>query len=54
MEEKRLYKLTRIEGEYAYLCDERGEELFVSLMLLPPDADIGSTLACDYSGFELV
>lgn len=54
MEERKLYKLTRVEGEYAYLRDEKGEELFVSLMLLPPDADIGSTLAYDYSGFEPV
>ncbi len=54
MEERKLYKLTRVEGEYAYLLDEKGEELFVSLMLLPPNADVGSTLAYDYSGFELI
>lgn len=54
MEKRKLYKLTRVEGEYAYLLDEEGEELFISLMLLPPDADISSSLAYDYSGFELV
>ncbi len=54
MEEKRIYKLTRVEGEYAYLCDEGGEELFIALMLLPLGADIGSTLEYTPSGFELI
>lgn len=53
MEEKRIYKLTRIEGEYAYLCDTDGEELFISMMLLPFGADIGSTLSYTPLGFEL-
>ena len=53
MEEKRLYKLTRIEGEYAYLSDSLGEELFISMMLLPEGADIGSALSYTPTGFEL-
>ncbi len=39
--EKRIYRVKRIDGEYAYLSDERtGEELFIALALLPPSADI--------------
>ena len=45
------YKVTRIEGDYAYLCRESdGEELFITMALLPPGVDIGSRLL--YSNFE--
>lgn len=49
--EKRIFTLTRIEGEYAYLAEQSGgEELFIALALLPPGADVGSTL--EYENFE--
>ena len=44
MEEK-IYKITRIEGEYAYLTPEDAQdELFIALALLPFGVDIGSRL----------
>ena len=50
MEEK-IYKVTKIEGEYAYLApDEGGEELFIAMALLPLGADIGTRLK--YANFE--
>ena len=38
------YILDRIEGEYAYIQDENGEELFIAMYLLPPNTDVGSKL----------
>lgn len=48
--EPKYYTLTKIEGEYAYLADEGGEELFIALALLPTGADIGTKLK--YENFE--
>jgi hypothetical protein len=46
-----LFKITRIEGEYAYLAPVMGgEEIFIALALLPLGADIGQLLA--YENFE--
>ena len=43
--EAQTYILDRIEGDYAYLRDtETGEEIFIAMALLPPEADVGSTL----------
>ena len=44
------YTVSRIEGEYAYLKDDVGEELFIAMALLPFGTDIGTTLI--YSNFE--
>ena len=50
MEEK-VYILTKIEGEYAYLTPEEGVgELFIAMALLPVGADIGARLS--YSNLE--
>ena len=50
---KDTYKLTRIEGEYAYLQSEQsGEELFIAMALLPDGADMGSRF--EHNGYELV
>ena len=49
--DKRLFTLTKIEGEYAYLKDNQtGEELFIALALLPQGSDEGSLL--EYENFE--
>ncbi len=51
--ERRLYKIDKIEGEYAYLqnVENSGEEpLFIAMALLPLGSDIG-TLLC-YENFE--
>ena len=48
---KRIFTITKIEGDYAYLSStEDGEELFIALALLPIGADLGSTL--EYENFE--
>ena len=49
MEEK-IYTLVRIDGEYAYIRDDNGEELFIAMALLPMGSDIGSRLV--YANFE--
>ena len=49
--EKRIFTVTKIEGEYAYLRENGGsEELFIALALLPLGADVGSLL--EYENFE--
>ena len=41
--EPKDYKVTKIEGEYAYLTDiKTGEEMFIALALLPFGTDLGS------------
>ena len=52
--ETKDYVLTKIEGEYATLKDEAGEELFIALALLPPNVDIGSRLRYDFPEFLLL
>ena len=52
-DEVKVYTLTEIEGEYAYLTDEKsGEKLFIAMMLLPLGADIGSRLKYENFAFE--
>lgn len=46
-----VFRITRIEGEYAYLTPESGgEEIFIALALLPLGVDIGQMLS--YENFE--
>lgn len=43
--EERIYKVCKIEGEYAILIDEKsGDDLFIALALLPEGTDLGSRL----------
>jgi len=43
--EPRDYKIIKIEGEYATLCDEKtGEELFIAMALWPLGVDVGTRL----------
>ncbi len=56
MEEKQ-YLVTRIEGEYAYLCDLANpaeEELFVALYLLPLGTDVGTKLSYVFPEYRIV
>ncbi len=49
------YTLSRIEGEYAYLKDtESGNEIFIALALLPPNATIGSRIHCEMFCYTLM
>ena len=52
--ETKIYKIKRIEGEYAYLEDENGEELFIAMALLPMGADEGMKLKYELLEFSLV
>lgn len=51
---EKLYKVTRIEGEYAYLSDSDGEELFIAMALLPEGVDVGTQLLCRNFEFEIL
>ena len=42
--ETKDYTVIRIEGEYATLKDDNGEELFIAMALLPMGTDIGTRL----------
>ena len=52
---EKYYTVTKIEGEYAYLCEEgTSEELFIAMALLPLGADIGSRLLYENFSFTIV
>ncbi len=42
--EPKNYLVKKIEGDYAYLTDEQGNELFIALALLPFGTDVGTKL----------
>ena len=52
--EAKIYKVSKIEGEYATLVDESGEELFIAMALLPMGVDIGSVLKYEFPDFTLI
>ena len=52
--EKRYFTVSRIEGEYAYLLSEEGEELFIALALLPFGCDVGTRLAYENLEFSII
>ena len=52
--EAKIYILTKIEGDYAYLTDEGGEELFIAMALLPFGVDIGAKLKYENFEFEIM
>lgn len=49
-----LYTVKNIEGEYAILADENGEELFIALALLPLGVDVGSKLLFEDLAYRLL
>ena len=50
----KLYTVKRIDGEYATLADEGGEELFIAMALLPLGVDVGSRLSYEFPDFTLL
>ncbi len=52
--ETKIYKIAKIEGEYATLIDESGDELFIAMALLPMGVDIGTVLKYAFPDFEIV
>ena len=48
------YIVTKIEGEYAWLTEEKeGGEVFIALALLPEGADVGSKIHCEMFTYTL-
>lgn len=55
MFEAKDYILDRIDGEYAYLKKINSyDEIFISLALLPPRADMGSKIHCECFEYTLI
>ena len=52
--EAKYYTVSKIEGEYAYLAPENGEELFIAMALLPLGVDLGTRLKYENFEFEIV
>ncbi len=52
--EDKIYTVTGIDGEYAYLTDENGETLFIALALLPQGTDIGSRIKYSFPDFTML
>ena len=53
--ENKIYKVIKIDGEYATLLDEAsGEELFIAMALLPLGIDVGSRLSYEFPEFTLL
>ena len=47
------YVVKKIEGEYATLCDECGDELFIAMALLPLGIDVGTRLNYEFPDFSI-
>ncbi|MBO5378720.1 MAG: hypothetical protein J6A90_00165 [Clostridia bacterium] len=55
MMETQFYRVTRIEGEYAYIANEEsGEEIFIAMFLLPDGVDIGTRLKYEMLQYEII
>ena len=53
--EAKYYKVTKIEGEYAYILEENTEnEIFIAMALLPEGTDIGTKLKYEMLSYEIV
>ena len=50
------FKLTKIEGEYAYLREEKTdkEEIFIALFLLPMGVDVGTRLHYEWLTYTII
>ncbi len=48
------YTVKRIEGEYAILESETGEELFIAMALLPEGIDVGTRLHYEMLEYTVV
>ena len=52
--EPKDYIVTKIDGEYAYLKDEDGQEIFIAMALLPSNTDVGSRLHYEMFTYTLM
>ena len=52
--EPKDYIVTGISGEYAYIKDTDGNEIFIALYLLPEGTDVGSKIHWEDFEYTLV
>lgn len=55
--EPKDYTVVKIEGEYAYLRadgEEKAEDLFIAMALLPPGIDVGTRLHCEMFTYTVI
>ena len=52
--EPKDYIVTKISGEYAYIEDKDGNEIFIALHLLPEGTDVGSKLHWENFEYTLI
>lgn len=52
--ETKYYTVSKIEGEYAYIIDDEGTELFIAMALLPEGVDIGTRLKYEMLSYEII
>ena len=52
--EPKDYTVIKIEGEYATLKDENGDELFIAMALLPLGTDVGTKLHYEMLEYTIV
>lgn len=50
----KTFRIITVNGEYATLADEKGEELFIAMALLPIGADVGTCLSYDGMEFAIL
>ncbi|MBO5879510.1 MAG: hypothetical protein J6Q68_03050 [Clostridia bacterium] len=48
------YTVIKIEGEYATIKNDDGEELFIAMALLPIGIDIGTQLLYEFPEFTVI
>ena len=48
------YTVIKIDGEYATLKNDEGEELFIAMALLPLGIDIGTRLSYSFPDFTII
>jgi hypothetical protein len=52
--DNKIFRITKIEGEYAYLSPiNGGEEIFIAIALLPYGADIGMMVIAENFSFSI-
>lgn len=53
--EAKYYRVVKIDGEYATICDEETKyEIFIALFFLPEGTDIGTRLKYEFLQYEIV
>lgn len=48
------YVVTNISGEYAYIKDTDGNEIFIALHLLPDGVDVGDKLHWENFEYKII